>query len=187
MKRGAVIFAFGLALAVAGYSCAYLSGTSSARMLQRTPQPELAWLKEEFKLNDAEFRRIADLHSGYLPRCREKCIQIDAQNVALQNLLAAATNVTLEIEHALTERARIRSECQTMMLKHFFEVSQTMPPEQGRRYLAWVQKKAFLPDYGMESRNSSRNKSARVEAWDSPLRLALSALNLQRRNSEGSK
>jgi hypothetical protein len=36
-----------------------------------------------------------------------------------------------------------------MMLRHFFQVSQTMPPEQGRRYLAWVKEKAFLPNYDM--------------------------------------
>jgi hypothetical protein len=35
------------------------------------------------------------------------------------------------------------------MLRHFFQVSQTMPPEQGQRYLSWVKAKAFLPDYGM--------------------------------------
>jgi hypothetical protein len=30
------------------------------------------------------------------------------------------------------------------MLQHFFEVSQTMPPEEGKRYLAWVEEKTFL-------------------------------------------
>jgi hypothetical protein len=30
------------------------------------------------------------------------------------------------------------------MLKHFFEVSRTMPAEQGRRYLAWVQAQTCL-------------------------------------------
>ena len=31
-------------------------------------------------------------------------------------------------------------ECQTQMLRHFYEVSQAMPPEQGRRYLAEMQR-----------------------------------------------
>jgi hypothetical protein len=30
------------------------------------------------------------------------------------------------------------------MLKHFFEVSRTMPPEQGKRYLAWVRENTCL-------------------------------------------
>ena len=77
------------------------------------------------------------------------CRQIDTQNAQLQKLLADTTNVTPEIDTALAETARLRSECQRMMLRHFFQVSQTMPSEQGRRYLSWVTRKAFLPDYGM--------------------------------------
>ena len=46
----------------------------------------------------------------------------------------------------------LRADCQTMMLHHFIQVSQTMPPEQGRRYLAWVKDKAFLSDYGMDEK-----------------------------------
>jgi hypothetical protein len=92
---------------------------------------------------------VAELHAAYLPQCRNKCRQIDAQTTQLQNLLAEATALTPEIERALTDTWRLRSECQTMMLGHFFQVSQTMPPEQGKRYLAWVKRKVFLPDYDM--------------------------------------
>jgi hypothetical protein len=70
-------------------------------------------------------------------------------NDSTPNLLAEATALTPEIERALTDTWRLRSECQTMMLGHFFQVSQTMPPEQGKRYLAWVKRKVFLPDYDM--------------------------------------
>jgi hypothetical protein len=35
------------------------------------------------------------------------------------------------------------------MLRHFYEVSRTMPPEQGRRYLAWVQERTFMCSEGM--------------------------------------
>jgi hypothetical protein len=75
--------------------------------------------------------------------------KIDEQNAQLQELLAGATNATPEIDAALVEVAQLRSGCQRMMLRHFFQVSQTMPPEQGRRYLAWVKEKVFLPNYGM--------------------------------------
>ena len=77
---------------------------------------------------------------------------IDAQNVELQKLLVGATNVTPKIESALAQASRLRAECQAMMLRHFMQVSQTMPPEQGRRYLAWVKEKAFLPNYGMSEK-----------------------------------
>jgi len=149
MKRGGFILVLGLVAAAAAYACVYLACTSSARSLQRSDKPELAWLKEEFHLSDAEFKRVSDLHVAYLPQCREMCQQIDAQNVQLKKLLAEAPNVTPQIDAALAESARLRTECQRMMLRHFFQVSQTMPQEQGRRYLAWVKDKAFLPDYGM--------------------------------------
>jgi hypothetical protein len=57
--------------------------------------------------------------------------------------------LTPEIEKTLSEAAELRLECQRAMLKHFIEVSKTMPPSQGKRYLVWVEEKTFLPDYGM--------------------------------------
>jgi hypothetical protein len=117
--------------------------------MERSQRPELAWLKEEFHLSDAEFKRVSELHAAYLPHCREMCRKIDEQNAQLQKLLAGATNTTPEIDAALVEIAQLRSGCQRMMLRHFFEVSQTMPPEQGSRYLAWVKGKVFAAVYGM--------------------------------------
>ena len=151
MKKGILILVLGLAAAAAAYGCVYFACMSSARSLQQSDKPELAWLKEEFNLGDADFKLVSELHTAYLPQCREMCREIDAHNVKLQKLVADATNMTPEITAVLSESARLRSECQTMMLRHFFQVSQTMPPEQGRRYLSWVKEKAFLPDYGMNA------------------------------------
>lgn len=139
----------GLVGAAVAYGCVYFVCTASARSLQQSAKPELAWLKDEFKLNDVEFAGVSELHAAYLPHCQEMCRQIDAQNVQLQKLLSLATNQTPQIDAALAEAARLRTECQKMMLRHFFQVSQTMPPEQGRRYLAWVTEKVLLPNYGM--------------------------------------
>jgi len=93
------------------------------------------------------------LHGGYLPQCRERCRQIEDQNGKLKKLLATAAGVTPEIESVLRERARMRAECQAEMLKHFFEVSRTMPPEQGRRYLTWVQGQTCLREQDMEAQH----------------------------------
>ena len=149
MKKGVLILVLGLVAATAAYGCVYFVCTSSARAMQKSDRPELVWLKEEFKLSDAEFKRISNLHVAYLPQCREMCRKIDAESERRQKLLANATNSTPEIEASLTEAARLRSECQRMMLHHFFEVSQTMPPDQGRRYLSWVNGKAFAANFDM--------------------------------------
>jgi hypothetical protein len=51
--------------------------------------------------------------------------------------------MTPEIQKNLADAAQIRADCETAMLAHFFEVSRTMPPAEGRRYLEWVEEKAF--------------------------------------------
>jgi hypothetical protein len=151
MKKGVLILVLGLALAGAAYASIYFICTSSARNLEQSSQPELAWLKEEFHLSDGEFKRITELHTAYLPQCGEWCRKIADQNQRLKALLEATNQMTPEIEAAVAESARLRGECQRNMLKHFYEVSRTMPPEQGRRYLAWVQERTCLSGEGMMS------------------------------------
>jgi hypothetical protein len=112
-------------------------------------QPELAWLKHEFNLSDSQFARISQLHEGYLPQCKERCRQIEELNNKLMMAIGATTQMTPEIEKLLADRAGMRATCQAEMLKHFFEVSRAMPPEQGRRYLAWVQAQTCLHEQTM--------------------------------------
>ena len=68
-------------------------------------------------------------------------------------MLAGTTNVTQELQAVLLVRARMRADCEAEMLQHFLEVSRTMPPDQGRRYLAWVQGQSSMHGHGMEKRH----------------------------------
>ena len=95
----------------------------------------LDWLKQEFGLSDTELERVRALHDGYLPKCEEMCQQIAVKKSELENALASATNVTTTVETKLAELGALRARCQARMLQHFMEVSQVMPPGQGRRYL----------------------------------------------------
>jgi Heavy-metal resistance len=104
------------------------------------PADDLDWLRHEFRLNDAEMARIRRLHDGYLPRCGEMCLRIAAKKRELEEALAGATNVSAVAGQKLIELGELRARCQTQMLQHFVEVSQAMPPEQGRRYLAEMQR-----------------------------------------------
>jgi hypothetical protein len=139
MKRSLGILCIGMAAAVLAYSAVYLSTTASSRQARHSDTPELLWLKQEFSLNDADFQRICGLHNGYLPRCRETCSRIAAENGEIRAMLAKTNTITPEIERKLAEVAQLRSECQKAMLEHFYEVSRVMPPAQGRRYLDWIQ------------------------------------------------
>jgi Heavy-metal resistance len=150
VKKGALILLLGLLLCTAAFCGFYYLGTASCRDLLRQPQPELAWLKKEFKLSDAEFARIVQLHEGYLPQCRERCRRIEELSAKLRQLLTRSTTVTPEVQALLAERAKMRAGCEAEMLQHFLEVSRTMPPEQGQRYLAWVEQQSSLHGQGME-------------------------------------
>jgi hypothetical protein len=101
---------------------------------------DLAWLRREFRLGEAEMQRIRQLHEGYLPQCREMCDRIAAKKQELQTALDAGPGLTADAERKLAEVGTLRAECQTQMLRHFYDVSRAMPPEQGRRYLTEMQR-----------------------------------------------
>src|SRR5262249_9220601 len=128
----------------------YYFGTSSSRAMMSEREPELAWLKREFKLTDEEFARITKLHEAYLPGCAQRCMRIAEQNRKLEELLSKSSSVTPEIRDVQGERAKTRADCEGEMLNHFMEVSKTMPPEHGKRYLEWVTQQSSLNGQGME-------------------------------------
>lgn len=145
MRRACFIFLGGLVAAATAHTCIYLSGTAAHRSVGSSDQPALAWLRQEYQLTDAQYARVRDLHEAYQAKCMEMCRKIDAKNAQLHKLLAATNVVTPEINRALAESAQLRVECQGAMLQHFYEISQGMSPEQGKRYLTWVQTETLVP------------------------------------------
>ena len=146
MKKSWIIALAGIFAAVTSFCCFYYVGTAETRRLAASPEPELAWLKAEFHLSDAEFSRITKMHDEYLACCAERCRQIDEKNAELKRLLASTNAITPQIQAVLAQTAQLRVQCQQQMLDHFYAVSRTMPPEQGKRYLAWVQDRTILAD-----------------------------------------
>jgi Spy/CpxP family protein refolding chaperone len=153
MKRPVIIVPLGLLVALAGYCALYYSGTKDHRRMLESPTPELAWLKKEFQLGDADFEHIAQLHEAYMPRCAEFCQRIAVKNSELQQLVGAGTVDGKAIEAKLEEIGNLRVECQKNMFRHFLEVSHQMPSEQGRRYLQWVQQRTLTAGTDMARRH----------------------------------
>ncbi len=156
MRRSLIML---LAILLAGAAIVGLSSVVAKRICARQlvpPGDDLAWFRREFHLSDAELQRVRQLHEGYLPKCREMCDRIAAKKTELQAALEAGKGLTPEAEQKLAEVGALRAQCQAQMLRHFYEVSQAMPPEQGRRYLAEMQRltlgfheqfeKAMAPD-----------------------------------------
>ena len=153
MKRAMIILIGGLVAAMAGYCAIYFRGTSEQRQMLECPAPELAWLKKEFQIPDAEFDRITKLHEAYLPRCAEFCQRIAEKNAELHQLLASSNVDSIAVEQKLKEAGDLRVQCQQNMFNHFLEVSRQMSPEQGQRYLQWVQQRTLTPEHDMAQRH----------------------------------
>ena len=136
MNRSLVILCGALALAAAIFGVAYRVSQRATMICCAQPADDLAWLRTEFKLSDADMARIRELHEGYLPQCAEMCAKIAGKKGELAEIVGSGTNLTALAQTKLTEIAALRAQCQAQMLQHFITVSQAMPPEQGRRYLA---------------------------------------------------
>jgi heavy-metal resistance protein len=138
VKRPLIILIVVLLAGSALFTSSYLM---SRRVCQKCATTDnLEWLRQEFHLSDAEMARMRELHDGYLPKCGEMCAQIASKKEELDQALSGATNITEVAKQKLTELAILRSQCQAQMLQHFIEVSQAMPPEQGRKYLAEMER-----------------------------------------------
>jgi hypothetical protein len=140
MKRSLLILVIALLAGSALFASAYLMSRRVSEACGTSSTDNLEWLRQEFHLSDAEMKRMRDLHEGYMPKCADMCAQIAAKKQELDAALAGATNITPVAKQKLTELALLRSQCQAQMLQHFIEVSQAMPPEQGRRYLSEMER-----------------------------------------------
>src|ERR1035437_7568492 len=136
MNRSLGLLLGALALGAAIFGGSYFASQRATVMCCIKPADDLSWLRTEFHLSDAEMARIRELHEGYLPKCGEMCAKIAAKKRELESVLGTSTNSIAEAQVKLNEVAGLRAQCQAQMLQHFITVSQAMPPEQGRRYLA---------------------------------------------------
>jgi hypothetical protein len=144
MKRTISILIAALALGLSGYFFAIRQSVLPKAIPSADFSPELAWMRNELQLSDAEFARIAALHEAYMPQCAEMCRRIDAQNHELRLLISSTNTVTPEIEGKLRQLATLRAECHTMMLRHFYSVCQHMPATQAKKYMDEMEKHTSL-------------------------------------------
>ncbi len=140
-KRSFITVVLVLAACAVLFVGSYVIATRLCAKHMSSSADDLDWLRQEFRLTDSELGRIRQMHEGYMPKCAEMCKQIAAKKRELEVALVGATNIiTTVAERKLSELGALRAQCQTQMLRHFAEVSQAMPPEQGRHYLAEMQR-----------------------------------------------
>ncbi len=97
--------------------------------------PELAWLRQELGLSDAQFEQVATLHRAYRPRCEALCAKITTAQERVHAAAAGKATLTPELTAALEEQARVQSACQQAMLAHLYETAALMEPAQATAFL----------------------------------------------------
>ena len=156
MNRSLAILFGALALGAAIFAGSYFASQRACVMCGAEPADKLAWLRDEFHLSAAEMTRIHQLHDGYEPKCMEMCGRVADKKRELEAALGGGTNLTVEAQKKLSELGELRAQCQAQMLQHFINVSQAMPPEQGKRYLAEMKKLTLGSQTEMESSMSDQ-------------------------------
>jgi hypothetical protein len=156
MNRPLVILLGVLMLGAAVFAGSYFAARHTCATVMSSTD-DLSWLRTEFHLSDAAMARVRQLHEGYMPQCAKMCVLIAAKNAEVQAALGSGTNVTAEAQQKLTELGGLRAQCQAQMLRHFIEVSQAMPPEEGRRYLAEMKKLTLGSHEEIEQSMSDHN------------------------------
>lgn len=117
----------------------------------------LAWLRTDFRLDDAQFAAIRKLHESYSVICEQHCLAIQEAAMKRNALKAAATVEPARLQEAERRFEDLREICETAIAAHVREVAAQMAPEQGRRYLALVLPKIAdfdhraAPDLGLNA------------------------------------
>lgn len=140
MKRPLVILLTALVLGAALFAGSYAVSRRLCEVCMVPPAGSLDWLQKEYHLDAGEMARIQKLHEDYVSQCAVMCRNVAAKKQELAAALDNATNVNPLAEQKLSELAACRAQCQTHMLQYFAAVSRNMPPAEGRRYLAEMQR-----------------------------------------------
>jgi hypothetical protein len=98
-------------------------------------QPELAWLKSELQLKDAEISKVRAMHLEYRPKCLEMCKRIAQARMNLQAVSQSERAWTPALERAILEHAKVQADCKREMLKHLYDTAAVLRPEKAERFL----------------------------------------------------
>ena len=146
MKRGLFIALAALVVTMAGSVGYYRAAVAPARDLLRQSGGELERLRQEFRLDEAQFAEVRRVHEEYAPRCEAMCARIAAATEKAATLIRGNTTVTWEVAAAMQERATVEEECRRAMLEHIYEIAGAMKPEQGRRYVEMMKGRVLASD-----------------------------------------
>lgn len=139
MKRAVAILLLGLAVGTATHY-AYFE-------YHRPPDPgtldgQLAWMRSELQLSDAQFARIRELHEASSPRLRALAAQVaqmQAEFAEFENTRRATDRVDfIEFAQFVEARRNINRECLNSTHQLVMAAAGEMTPRQREHYLGIV-------------------------------------------------
>jgi len=137
MKRGQLILLIALALGACMFFCSRY-WLHDNRMTSAMPQeresllPELEWLRQRLRLDEAQFDKVKTLHLAYRPKCQDLCMRAEEVETALREVLSDPQK---DPTAALKTRAELQVECQQAMLAHVRQTAACMNASQAKQYL----------------------------------------------------
>jgi hypothetical protein len=139
MKRAALMLFVGLLVGVGAHSI-YFQFHRPAGL--DSLEGQLAWMKEELKLSDAQFARIKELHEASSPRLRALAADVarmQAEFAAFENTRRTSDRVDfIEFAQFVETRRNINRECQESTRQLVLASAGVMTPEQRTHYLGLV-------------------------------------------------
>jgi len=129
---------------IAFYVCSFFA-THEIRKIAQSPNGELEWLRREFHLADAQFKKVEELQTAYTPSCNEMCSRIMEANDKVARLISENREMTPQLEAAIREAGAVQQYCQTQTLAHIYRVSAQMNPTDGQRYLRMMTSRVVEP------------------------------------------
>lgn len=138
MKRVFLILGLAIFLGLAAYASTYFFATATVCRMPAS-NDDLSWLTREFHLSSEQVAKIKILNDQYRPKCLALCASIASADETLKKLVLTNKTVTPEVQAALDQETSVRMQCHEHLLHYCYEVSQTMAPDQGKRYLQLMQ------------------------------------------------
>ncbi|HEY5811700.1 MAG TPA: hypothetical protein VIT23_03490 [Terrimicrobiaceae bacterium] len=98
----------------------------------------MRWLHTKFSLEHPQTEKVQRIYVEYERECATMCARIAESDAQLEKLVLSSQEVTPEIQQAIVETDRLRSECRSNMLSHFYRIAAELPAERRNEYLSMV-------------------------------------------------
>lgn len=99
----------------------------------------MAWLKNEYQLDDATFEKVTEAHRRYMRECAQRCHELADVNRHFLSEVQEDSPRQSDLDAVQILRESICHDCRLAMIAHVHEVAALMKEETGRRFITDVE------------------------------------------------